>query len=226
MIGEWDVLREGNARPRSREEENWCEETNLGERVDGEWLISLPRRPHVAVLPFLRSGGEMQDGKVRKCNSHSFFPSPRATRMPPRIRSITPDSEELDELEPSGESEFEQESEQEDELEELRSPAPAPSALKIKFKLSTATYDPPATSKGKGKQRQVSEEEELSEFDSDEDPEDHYSDQSAQSSMSAAKLTARQRAKEMGEDHGMELQSLPPGNRFSTSFPSATADSV
>ena len=71
MRGEWEARLEGNARPRSSEEENWCDDAILGERVDGEWLILLPRLPCVVLLNALRSGGEMRDGKGRNCDSHS-----------------------------------------------------------------------------------------------------------------------------------------------------------
>lgn len=47
--------------------------------------------------------------------------------------------------------------------------------------------------------------EETSDFSED----DGFSDASAESSISGTRLTARQRAKEMGGKHGMELQSLP-----------------
>lgn len=158
---------------------------------------------------------ELKCVTTREKSGFAFlFCSPRREEMPPRIRELTPDSEELDELDLSGESEFEQESEGDDQLEEAIQTVPASSVLKIKFKLSAANCDPPSTSKGQGKQRMDSDEEELSEFDSEE----HFSDQSAQSSMSAARMTARQRAKEMGGETGQELQSLPPGNRITTRF--------
>ena len=45
--------------------------------------------------------------------------------------------------------------------------------------------------------------------DISDEEDDFLSDASNGSSVSGTRLTARQRAKEMGGEHGMELQSLP-----------------
>lgn len=52
---------------------------------------------------------------------------------------------------------------------------------------------------------------------SDLSDEENYSDASGGSSASGTRLTARQRAKEMGGENGMELQSLP-NRKFSFSL--------